>query len=386
MTRRRARSREPGASARWGQIAAAGTDPEVLERLVALSGDPDGRRAVHAAVAGDGLLDRAEALGPHLLPTPTGAQRAVAARALTRWSELDVRVVVRGDPGWPARLERLDAPPPWLAWRGRGGLPDGAAVAVVGARRATSYGTGVAAWLSEAAGQSGVTVVSGGALGIDAAAHRATLEHGTTVVLGCGHDVAYPRSHARPGGLFERVLAGGGSVVSELLPAAAPKPWNVRARNRIVAGLVDVVVVVEGGATSGSLVTATDAADAGVDVMAVPGDVRAPGSAAPHRLLREGAAPCTGPDDLLAALSASIAPATSTAGCESGALSVLPDEVEQVLADAWPRPLRTDQLADQAGVGIGAVLAAVTRGRVAGAVVETAEGVRLTRAPAGDAG
>src|SRR5690606_1664623 len=129
-----------------------------------------------------------------------------------------------------------------------------------------------------------------GAVGIDAAAHRAALESGgtTTVVLGCGHGVPYPRAHAVPGGLFDRVLDTGGALASELLPDEPPRAWQVRARNRLVAALVDVVVVVEGGARSGSLLTATAAADRGVTVMAVPGDVRAPGSVAPHRLLAEG--------------------------------------------------------------------------------------------------
>ncbi len=228
-------------------------------------------------------------------------------------------------------------------------------------------------------------MVSGGALGIDAAAHGAVLEHGTTVVLGCGHAVDYPRSHARRGGLFERAVAGGGALVSELLPTDQPRPYNVRARNRIVAGLVDVVVVVEGGPTSGSLVTATDAADAGVEVMAVPGDVRAAGSAAPHRLLREGAVACTGPEDLLAALSQRLSVPEHSRRAADGDqvdLSVLPTALVEVLRAAWPRPVRTDQLAARAGVPVGTVLAAVTRGRVAGAVTETAEGVRLTRPPA----
>lgn len=369
----------------WEAVAAPGTDPAVLARVVALSDTAAGRAAVRAAVGEDAtLLDRGTLLGPDLLPPPTPTQRTAAEETRRTWQRLGVRAAVRGDATWPGRLERIDAPPSWLAWRGPDVLPDAPAVAIVGARRATPYGTGVAAWLAEAAGQAGATVVSGGALGIDAAAHGAALEHATTVVLGCGHAVDYPRSHARRGGLFERALAGGGAVVSELLPADQPRPYNVRARNRIVAGLVDVVVVVEGGPTSGSLVTATDAADAGVDVMAVPGDVRAAGSAAPHRLLREGAAACTGPEDLLAALSARLSVAGELASARGGAtvdLSVLPPALARVLREAWPRPVRTDQLAEQAGVAIGTVLAAVTRGRVAGAVVETTEGVRFTRPP-----
>lgn len=366
----------------WSTVAAPGTDPGHLARVVALATDAAGRRAVAAATAQDQLLDRTDVLAADLLPSPRPEQFAAAEVTRRRWSDLDVRVVLRGAPGWPAGLERLDAPPLWLAWRGEGGLPATPAVAIVGARRATPYGTGVAAWLAEAAGEAGATVVSGGAVGIDAAAHTAAEQHGTCVVLGCGHGVDYPRPHARRGGLFDRVRAGGGSIVSELLPGSEPKPWNVRARNRIVAGLVDVVVVVEGGARSGSLVTATDAADAGVDVLAVPGDVRAPGSAAPHRLLREGALPCTGPDDLLAALRTRFGPDAEAAEQPAG-LSVLPDAVADALRAAWPRPLRTDELATRARVGIGTVLAAITRGRVAGVVVESAEGVRLSRAPRG---
>lgn len=374
-------------TAAWEAVAASGTDPAVLARVVALSTTSGGRDAVRAATRDDAtLLDRGTLLGPDLLPEPSRSQQAAAAEVVRTWQRLGIRVAVRGDATWPARLERIDVPPAWLAWRGPEVLPDGPAVAIVGARRATPYGTGVAAWLAEAAGQAGATVVSGGALGIDAAAHDAALEHGTTVVLGCGHAVDYPRSHARPGGLFERAVAGGGALVSELLPNDQPRPYNVRARNRIVAGLVDVVVVVEGGPTSGSLITATDAADAGVEVLAVPGDVRAAGSAAPHRLLREGAAACTGPEDLLAALSDRLSVGQHPGRRADGDpvdLSVLPATVVEVLREAWPRPVRTDQLAARAGVAVGAVLAAVTRGRVTGGVTETAEGIRLTRPPAG---
>lgn len=362
----------------WEDVAAAGTDVALLAQVVALAHDEAGRRALRAASSDDGLL---AGLGHELLPRPSTAQRRAAAATLRTWVRLGVHACLRGDPTWPPRLERCSAPPPWLAWRGPATLSSRPAVAIVGARRATPYGTGVAAWLAEAAAGAGVTVVSGGAVGIDHAAHDAAVDHATTVVLGCGHDVAYPRPHARPGGLFARVLHGGGALLSELLPGTPPRPQHVRARNRLVAALVDAVVVVEGGPTSGSLVTATEAADAGVEVLAVPGDVRAPGSAAPHRLLQEGAAPCTCPDDLLAVLGA----ASDHHGREPrpGTVppSVLPPELAAVLAGAWPRPLRPDQLAERAGVGIGSVMAAVTRARIAGAVAASAEGVRLTRAP-----
>ncbi len=361
----------------WAEVAAAGTDPDRLAHVVALGQDTAGRRALRAAAGDEGLL---APLAEDALPPASASQREAAAASLAAWRRLGVRVALRADPAWPARLQRCAAPPPWLAWRGPAALGGGPAVAVVGSRRATPYGTGVAAWLSEAAAAAGVTVVSGGAVGVDHAAHDAAADHGTTVVLGCGHDVPYPRPHARPDGLFGRVLAGGGALVSELLPGTQPRPQHVRARNRLVAALVDAVVVVEGGPTSGALVTAGDAADAGVEVLAVPGDVRAPGSAAPHRLLREGATPCTGPDDLLEALGAACS--QGSAGADAGTdLSLLPGPVAAALAEAWPRALRPDEVAARAGVGIGLVLAAITRARVAGVVVASAEGVRLTRAP-----
>ncbi len=362
----------------WDEVAAAGTDPGALAHVVALGHDAAGRRVLRAAATDDGLL---APLALDLLPDASVDQRRAAEATLAVWRRLGVRAALRDDPAWPQRLRRCAAPPPWLAWRGPPTLPAGPAVAVVGARRATPYGTGVAAWLAEAAAAAGITVVSGGAVGIDHAAHDATAGDGTTVVLGCGHDVPYPRPHARADGLFGRVLAGGGALVSELLPGTQPRPQHVRARNRLVAALVDAVVVVEGGPTSGSLVTAGDAADIGVEVLAVPGDVRAPGSAAPHRLLAEGATPCTSPDDLLRVLGAVAVGDPSAAGSAGQGPSVLPAPVARVLADAWPRPLRPDEVAARAGVGVGNVLAAVTRARVAGVVAASAEGIRLARAP-----
>jgi DNA processing protein len=292
-------------------------------------------------------------------------------------------------------------------------VPSGPAVALVGARRATGYGQAIAAWLADDAARRGVTIVSGGAVGIDAAAHEAALEAGgrTVVVLGCGHAVPYPRPHTAPGGLFDRVLDAGGSLASELLPHEPPRPGQVRARNRIVAGLVDAVVVVEGAARSGSLLTADAAAERGRTVLAVPGDVRAPGSAAPHRLLTEGVAPCTGPADLLAALPArrigdahgdqpgASGPSAGTADAAAvgdrvgagvdppGAASKptvttsLPGAVHALLATSWPRPVPLDRLATANGGGVPALLAALTRARIAGEVAETVDGVRLRRAP-----
>jgi DNA processing protein len=374
-------------------LAAPGADPERLAGVLAWSVDPSRslaglRRAVadHDEVGPD-LLARDHGGAPldGVLRPPEPHLVAVITAVVRTWLELGVRAATIADPGYPDRLRTgwpmVDAPP-LLAWRGTAPEPT-PAVAIVGARRATGYGTGVAAWLAQSAAAAGARVVSGGALGIDAAAHLAALDGpgGTTVVLGCGHAVRYPRPHAGPGGLFDRVVDHGGSIVSELLPHAPASPYHVRARNRIVAGLADVVVVVEGGERSGALLTATAAADRGIPVLAVPGDVRAPGSAAPHRLLAEGAGPCTGPPDVLEALGTRPAAGPEADDRSVAVPTVLPDDVHTVLAAAWPRPVPVDDLAARTGRPAPALLGALTRARVAGETTDDARGVRLRRAP-----
>lgn len=368
----------------WDTVAAPGTDPTLLADVVAAmtADEPRVRREV-AEGLGSGLAPDAalrRAVPPRLLRDPSVD---AAGRA---WARAGVRVALLGDPDVPPRLGTVAEPPPVVAVRGDATAPTGRPVAaLVGARRATAYGRGVAAWLAEAAAEAGVHVVSGGAVGIDAAAHEAALglPGRTTVVLGCGHDVAYPRPHARPGGLFDRVVEAGGALVSEFLPGSRPRAHRVRSRNRLVAGLADVVVVVEGGARSGSLLTATAAVDRGTTVLAVPGDVRAPGSAAPHRLLSEGAAPCTGPTDLLDALGVAAAAGAGDgdASGRGGPPSVLPEPVRAALAAAWPRPVALDELARGTGMTAGVLLAALTRARVAGEVAQSVEGATLRRAP-----
>lgn len=375
----------------WAAVAAPGTDPVVLEQVVErLSRQGGGDALMRAAREQAGArpdLPAAAILRTVVPPALTCHVDRVAAT----WERLGVQACLVGDPAYPSRLAAGwpgTGAPPLLGVRGTSPLPERPAVAIVGARRATSYGTGVAAWLADAAACAGATVVSGGAVGIDAAAHGAAVDHGTLVVLGCGHDVAYPRSHATSGGLFDRVLEGRGWLVTEHLPGTRPVARHVRARNRIVAALADAVVVVEGGDRSGALVTAGYAADAGVPVLAVPGDVRRPGSAAPHLLLREGAAPCCSPDDLLSALSVTDTAAGAGAEARPGSprptgtpASTLPAEVHAELARRWPRPVRLDELAERTGVAASRLLAHLTRARVAGEVAEGADGVRLTRAP-----
>lgn len=172
--------------------------------------------------------------------------------------------------------------------------------------------------------------------------------------------------------------------MSESLPDDTPRPYRIRARNRIVAGLADVVVVVEGGATSGALLTATAALERDRTVVAVPGDVRASGSVAPHRLLAEGAAPCTSPRDLLEVLSVSPASPPSDDEPEpsrQAVASCLPEVAYRVLAQRWPRPVPLPELAMASGLPVAVLMASVTRGKLSGELAENVEGLRLRRSP-----
>ncbi len=193
---------------------------------------------------------------------------------------------------------------PWaLIGRGNPRMLDGlepfGAVTVVGSRRATSYGREIARELGRELAAAGMVVVSGLAFGIDACAHRGAVDAGRTVaVLGCGPDTAYPAAHRA---LWRRICEEG-LVISELPPGAAPWRWTFPARNRIMAALAGMTVVVEAAARSGSLITADLAADLGRDLGAVPGPVTSRASAGPNNLLAGGACLVRDAQDVLDAM------------------------------------------------------------------------------------
>jgi DNA processing protein len=193
---------------------------------------------------------------------------------------------------------------PWtLIGRGDPALLEGfdpfAAVTIVGARRATSYGREIARELGRDLARAGMAVVSGLAFGIDGCAHRGALDAGRTVaVLGCGPDVAYPASHRS---LWRRISESG-LVLSELPPGTRPWRWTFPARNRIMAALAGMTVVVEAAARSGSLITADLAADLGREIGAVPGPVTSRASAGPNNLLAGGACLVRDAQDVLDAM------------------------------------------------------------------------------------
>lgn len=198
----------------------------------------------------------------------------------------DAIVLRPGDERYPALLGAIPSPPR-LQIRGSIEPSDALAVAIVGSRRPTPYGVEVAEALAAELAARGVTIVSGLARGIDAAAHRGALQGGgrTLAVLGHGIDVVYPPENRD---LF-RAIEGQGAVISQFPKGTAPLPYNFPLRNRTIAGLTLGVVVVEAGERSGALITAGLAADLGREVFAVPGRVTSEVSRGPHGLLRDGA-------------------------------------------------------------------------------------------------
>ena len=234
------------------------------------------------------------------------------------------RVVFVGEEDYPAELEHLFDPPLALFMRGRPLVAGAVRVAVVGARNCSDLGRDVARDLGRSLAAAGVAVVSGAARGIDAAAHEGALGTGgpTVAVLGRGIDAARA---ARRLDLVGRI-AQDGTVVSEYAPGVPAEPFRFPARNRIVAALSRAVVVVEGEARSGSLISAEHALELGRDVLAVPGAVVNPLSEAPNRLIRDGATLIRGPTDVLHALGVEPAEQTSVAELD------LPDAERRALA------------------------------------------------------
>jgi DNA processing protein len=206
-------------------------------------------------------------------------------------------VVTLLDDGYPPLLREIIDPPLVLHVLGNRELLATLSVAVVGSRRATPYGINAAQRLARDLGSAGLTIVSGLARGIDAAAHEAALAANvaTVGVLGTGIDVVYPRSHGR---LFRHV-AERGAIVSELAPGTPPKKENFPMRNRIISGLTRGTVIVEATTRSGSLITARMAAEQGRDVFAVPGSIFSDKSEGTHRLIQYGAKLVHDADDVL---------------------------------------------------------------------------------------
>lgn len=271
-------------------LAFLGLHPDRARRLREQYGGPRG--ALREIAAG-----RADGISPDdLVPRDTQKETLRVSGA---------RVVYRGDGEYPALLETVIDPPDVLFVTGT--LPEGPTVAVVGTRRCTAYGRGLARSFGRAIASAGWTLVSGLARGIDGEAHRGTIDRGGVgvAVLGSGSDRIYPREHAD---LARALIDSGGALITEYPPGTAPHGWRFPPRNRIISGMAAAVIVVEAAVTGGALVTAGLAMEQGRDLFAVPGDVDREASVGCNLLIRDGAIPVMGPDDLIEAVSLVVGP------------------------------------------------------------------------------
>jgi DNA processing protein len=260
--------------------------------------------------------------------------------------EQGIQVLIWDDPGYPKHLKEIDQPPPLLYLRGDLELADEWAVAIVGTRRVTHYGRQIAAEVASTLARSGVTVVSGLARGVDAIAHQAALDAGgrSIAVLGSGVDRIYPPEHRR---LADRLIERG-ALISDYAPGTPPEGSNFPPRNRIISGLSLAVVVIEAGAKSGALITASFAADQGRDVFAVPGNINAPQSKGTNRLIQDGAQPLLSAESVLEALQL-----TMVAEHRAARVVLPADAVEaQLFAMLDQQPRHVDEIRAQANLPI----------------------------------
>ena len=366
-------------------------DPRIATLVDALGG-VETRRAIVAglpqlgAVSArwrDGLVGEAPARARRLLADA----RAGAPASGLRW-------VCPGSAEWPTSLDDLSHAEPLQRLGGRplglwvrgpmslAAATEQPAVAVVGARAATSYGISVAGDIGAWCADRDCTVVSGAALGIDVAAHRGALAvRGRTVaVLACGVDVAYPRAHDA---LLARI-ATDGLVVSELSPGTTPTRVRFLARNRLIAALSAGAVLVEAAHRSGALNTLNWAGRLGRVTMGVPGPVTSAASSGVHQLIRDGGAQLvTGGDEVLELVGAVGAHITTVARGPETLLDLLPEATGSVLEILHPGTcLGASTIASRAGIAVGDAIRELAALRAAGHAESTSEGWRLTRSAA----
>lgn len=267
-----------------------------------------------------------------------------------------------GDAAYPPRLTNISDPPEKLFVRGTLPPHEMPTVAIVGTRKATHEGRETARAFARELASQGIVIVSGLALGIDGAAHEGALDtRGKTVaVLGCSVDTIYPPSHKSLG---QRIEASG-AILSEYAPGTPGYPNQFLARNRLISGLADAVVIIEAPIASGALATARHAANQGREVFVMPGPATHPHYAGSHMLIREGARLIRNAKDLLEdlpELGERLAPLTISAATDDPVLAVL---------TAAPGPLSVDKIAEQTTLEPNIVLARLTSLALDGMVVE----------------
>ena len=272
--------------------------------------------------------------------------KALSDKTLSWLSEQGNRLLTLADSRYPKKLLQIPDPPLMLYVKGRLDLLSADAIAIVGSRNATAQGCLDAENFANALGDTGLTTISGLALGIDAAAHRGGLKsQGSTIaVIGTGADIVYPaRNHA-----LAHQIADEGCIISEFPLGTSPIPSNFPRRNRIISGLADGILVVEAAAQSGSLITAKLALEQGRDVFAIPGSIRSPLSRGCHALIRQGAKLVETAEDILSELKRQVPVIGDTASeaSKTEGLSL----VSPLLADMGFDPVDMDTLCQRHGM------------------------------------
>lgn len=340
---------------------APGVGPVTARRLLARFGDID---AVTRASRGDlehAGLDPAAAAVLQGHTTPAGLRRDLA------WAEAAGHHLLTVEhPAYPARLRALPNPPAVLYVHGDPEVLAQPALAIVGSRNPTPAGAETAAELARHLAAAGLVIVSGLALGIDAAAHEGALAGGglTVAIAGTGLDRVYPASHAD----LARRIAVEGALAAELPLGTRPSRTAFPQRNRIVTGLCVGTLIVEAAVQSGSLISARHAMEQGREVFAVPGSIHNPLARGCHRLIRQGAKLVETADDILEELAPQIGPpepvaasgATDPAAAESGADARDPEYARILAALDW-EPRGVDEIAGGAGLAVDAVASMLLR-------------------------
>ena len=348
------------------------TDPDLVASLRLALVDGVGPRIRQALLerfansqavfeAPQAALLEVDGVGPKIAAAILAARHHGHAEAeLARCRELGVSLVLRDDPVYPAALARICDPPGVLYCQGRVEPRDELAVAIVGSRRCTVYGRQQAERLAGALARAGLTIVSGLARGIDAAAHRGALEAGgrTLAVLGTGLAKIYPPEHAE----LAAAIAQHGAVLAEVPLDTAPLPGLFPQRNRIIAGLSMGVVVVEASRSSGAMHTVRHALEQGREVFAVPGRIDSLASEGCHDVIRDGATLVRHADDILQGLGPLAAP-VRPGGDQSvhTARELLLDEQERRILNLVPiDPVHVDEILREAGIEPSRALATLT--------------------------
>lgn len=348
------------AAAWW--VALAGLPAMGPARLRALHAFAPAARAWEVVASGCAHEEPAlaDSLGREAASTSAAWSRAAAEVdvAATWEAHADVSVSVLGDGRHPRGLDDDIDPPVVLFGAGEVEVLGGPTVAIVGTRRCTRSGYELAAEIGAACAAAGVVVVSGLAVGIDTAAHVGALRGGEdaappVAVVGSGLDVVYPR---RSRDLWQRV-AGAGAVLSEYPNGTQPARWRFPARNRLVAALADVTVVVESPRTGGSLYTVDEALRRDRTVLAVPGSIRSPAAAGCNWLLSQGAEVLCSPDDVFTALG--LATESSSPACPADPRPRPTGDGRRVLRALGWDPATIDDLAARTGLGLASLAVAV---------------------------